>query len=280
MKADTYLLARDILQGKWLVSDPERLLPLARAFLSKTPFVTADRDDDPPVRAEQDGRGSGDSTGIAVIPIHGTMTKYETCESRGSMFIARTIREAAGDGTVAGVVLDIDSGGGSVSAVPPLLEAIRLLRAAGKPVFAHADLCGSAAYWVASQCDALYLDNPLSEAGSIGLVAMVVDSSAPNPETGAREIVVYARESPDKNLPVREALKGNYELLMDELSPVAQQFHRDVCAGRPSLRKDADGVLTGKLFRASDAITLGLADAVRTLDETVEALSAITELQP
>ena len=279
MKADTYLLARDILQGKWLVSDPERLLPVARAFLSKAPFDMEARSSEVTSVQDPDAVGAG-ANRISVIPIHGTMTKYDTCVSRGSMFILKTLREAAGDGTVAGVVLDIDSGGGSVSAVPPLLEGIRLLRAAGKPVFAHADLCGSAAYWVASQCDALYLDNPLSEAGSIGVVAMVVDSSAPNPETGEREIVVYARESPDKNLSVREALKGNCELLMDDLSPVVQQFHRDVCIGRQSIRKDADGVLTGKMFRASDAITLGLADAVRTLDETVEALFAITELQP
>lgn len=37
MKADTFQLARDIVQGKWLVSNPEQLLPIARAFLSKTP---------------------------------------------------------------------------------------------------------------------------------------------------------------------------------------------------------------------------------------------------
>nr|DAM99373.1 MAG TPA: hypothetical protein [Caudoviricetes sp.] len=29
MKADTFQLARDIVQGKWLVSNPDRLLPIA-----------------------------------------------------------------------------------------------------------------------------------------------------------------------------------------------------------------------------------------------------------
>lgn len=279
MKADTFSLARDIVQGKWLVAYPEKLLPIARAFLSKASLEMEVRPSEVLSILDPDVAETG-AKRIAVIPLHGTMTKYDTCESMGTLFIAKQLKEAADDDSVVGVVLDIDSGGGSSSAVPPMLEAIRLCRAAGKKVFAHVDGCGSAAYWVASQCDAVYMDNPLSEVGSIGSMAILVDDTAPDPQTGEKLVVVYARESKDKNLSYREALKGNYDPVMDELSPLVKQFQDDVINGRPGLKKDADGVLTGRMFLPDEAVRLGMADAVHTLSETVEALFAISEMNP
>ncbi len=277
MKADTFQLARDIVQGKWLVSNPEQLLPVARAFLGRTPVemevksAVVSTVDDPDA-------GSGKARGVAIVPLHGTMTKYDTCESDGTTFIANKLREMADDDDVVGIVLDIDSPGGSSSAIPPLLEAIGYARAHGKPVYAHADFCASAAYWVASQCDAIYMDNDLSEVGSIGAMAVLVDNSAANPSTGERTLVVYADESTEKNRAYREALAGNYEFVKAELKPLVNQFRNAVVAGRPNIRKDEKGVLRGAMFGTSDALRLNMADAKKTLSETIEAVFALTSV--
>ena len=277
MKADTSKLARDIMRGLWLVSEPEKLLPIARAFLSKMPLEME-------VKAsyvsEVQDPGSAAETPhkVSVIPIHGTMTKYDTCESYGTTFIAKKIKEASDDSNVVGIVLDIDSGGGSSNSVPPLLEAIRYAKGKGKPVYAHVDMCGSAAFWVASQCHAIYMDNELSEIGSVGCFYVMYDTTAPDPQTGIREITIYSRKSTDKNLAYRKALDGDFDLAMDELDTLVEKFQEAVMAGRPDMDKDADGVLSGRMFLAKDAISHGMADAVRTLDETVEAVFAISEI--
>ena len=198
MKADTFQLARDIVQGKWLVSNPEQLLPIARAFLSKTPVEMEVKSAVVSTVADS-GAQAGKAKSVAIVPLHGTMTKYDTCESYGTTFIANKLREMADDDNVIGLVLDIDSPGGSCSAIPPMLEAISYARSKGKPVYVHADCCASAAYWVASQCDAIYMDNDLSEVGSIGAMAVFVDNSATNPTTGERTLVIYADESSEKN---------------------------------------------------------------------------------
>ena len=150
MKADTFQLARDIVQGKWLVSNPEQLLPIARAFLSKTPVEMEVKSAVVSTVADS-GAGAGKAKSVAIVPLHGTMTKYDTCESYGTTFIANKLREMADDENVIGIVLDIDSPGGSCSAIPPMLEAISYAKAHRKPVYVHADCCASAAYWVASQ---------------------------------------------------------------------------------------------------------------------------------
>ena len=90
---------------------------------------------------------------VAIIPLHGTMIKYGTMCAYGADEIAEAIDEAAADKKVMGIVLDIDSGGGAVDAVAPLVDAIRRTKAMGKPVVACCDLCASAAYWTACECN-------------------------------------------------------------------------------------------------------------------------------
>ena len=277
MKADTFQLARDIVQGKWLVSNPEQLLPIARAFLSKTPVEMEVKSAVVSTVADS-GAGAGKAKSVAIVPLHGTMTKYDTCESYGTTFIANKLREMADDENVIGIVLDIDSPGGSCSAIPPMLEAISYAKAHRKPVYVHADCCASAAYWVASQCDAIYMDNDLSEVGSIGAMAVFIDSTAANPTTGEKTIVIYAEESPDKNFAYREALSGRYEAAKAELKPLVDQFRDAVVAGRPSIHKDQDGVLSGKMFLTADALRLNMADAKKTLSETIEAVFALASV--
>lgn len=277
MKADTFQLARDIVQGKWLVSNPEQLLPIARAFLSKTPVEMEVKSAVVSTVADP-GAGAGKAKSVAIVPLHGTMTKYDTCESYGTTFIANKLREMADDENVIGIVLDIDSPGGSCSAIPPMLEAISYAKAHRKPVYVHADCCASAAYWVASQCDAIYMDNDLSEVGSIGAMAVFIDSTAANPTTGEKTIVIYAEESPDKNFAYREALSGRYEAAKAELKPLVDQFRDAVVAGRPTIHKDQDGVLSGKMFLTADALRLNMADAKKTLSETIEAVFALASV--
>ncbi len=277
MKADTFQLARDIVQGKWLVSNPDRLLPIARSFLNKTP-VEMEVKAASVTTVSDSGALPEKAKRVAIIPLHGTMTKYDTCESYGTTFIAKRIREMADDENVIGIILDIDSPGGSSSAIPPMIEAISHAKTAGKPVYAHVDCCASAAYWVASQCDAIYMDNDLSEVGSIGAMAVFIDSTAADPTTGEKTIVIYAEESPDKNFAYREALSGRYEAAKAELKPLVDQFRDAVVAGRPTIHKDQDGVLSGKMFLTADALRLNMADARKTLHETIDAVFALASI--
>ncbi len=286
MKANTYNLAMDILRSPWLISEPDKMAAIARDFLHKAP-VRMDVSAKKPYGISEARTGSveeGTNTGSSkkkkcmVVPLHGTMTKYDNCTNYGTAGLAESIKRFADDSSVVGLVMDIDSGGGSSNAVPPLLEAIAYFKGTGKPIIAHCDLCCSAAYWVASQCDAIYMDNKLSEVGSIGAYYMFVDDSAPNPTTGERYITVYAEESSDKNYSYRQALEGNVKPAQEELSRLVSVFQEDVKSGRPNIKAKESGVMTGRTFVTEDAITLGMADAQRTLAETVEAVFALAGL--
>ena len=267
-------LAFDIRRGQWLLHDAESMLPAALNFLERLP-VTLDMPEFTVASYAESSDGmlfdaepDNDNEVVTVIRIVGTITKYYCCGTIGAISIAEAISEAAGNNNTIGIVLDIDSGGGNCNAIPFIVEAIRKVQAAGKPIVAHCDLCASAAYWVASQCDAVFADNSLSVFGSIGAMVQFVDDS--NCADGSRIITIYAKESPDKNLSYRKALQGDYELAQEELSPFVTAFHEAVKKGRHRLHADADGVLTGGTFLSQQAIDVGLVDDILTLENTIQ----------
>lgn len=277
-------LAIDIIRGKWLLSDAEALLPQAFNFISHQtselrpllyqPFAYAETGEYYDAFSDK----SGEDQKVVVIPMHGPLTKYWGCATVGTLDVASDLLEFASRNDVIGFVLDIDSPGGASNAVPPMLESIKKVQEKGKSIIAHGDMVSSAAYWIASQCDAIFLDNNLSQAGSIGAYASFLDERE-DKQTGTRLISVYALESGDKNRSYREALDGKYELCQEELSELVKEFHRAVTANRPKLNKEADGVLSGALFNASKAVENGLADGIMSLSECVGNVFIRTEFK-
>lgn len=268
-------LAFDILRGLWLLRDAEALLPYAKAFIHRENLNLEENTTKPRLYSE-----SGDyddilqkpdieAKKVAVIPLHGATIKYWNCSNDGTLALAEYMEVCASREDVIGFVLDVDSPGGAVNSIMPLVQAIRFVRSMGKPIVAHCDQCASAALWIASQCDAVYMDNEMSEIGSLGAYASVLDNRT-NLQTGEKIIYVYADESSDKNKAVREALEGRYDTMKKELSTLVERFRTAVEKGRPKLDTKAEGVLTGAMFYTQDAIAVGLADGQLSLQECIE----------
>lgn len=271
-------LASDILRGRWLIHNSGESLgaavSLAMDFLARR--TTPEEKEDLGVMLLdsagddhfRDNPGSETSGLVCIIPVLGTLTKYDNCFGTSTMEVADIIDEYAAREDIKGFVLDMDSGGGAVNAVMPLVAAIRRAQEVGKPVVAHVDFACSAAYWIASACDAVFMDNLLSEVGSIGAYYQLVDDRH-NLQTGEKIITVYAPQSKDKNLGYRNALEGDFKVLEGELSETVSEFQRQVIANRPDLDAKADGVMSGAVFATAKAIELGLADGMGELDDCV-----------
>jgi protease IV len=209
---------------------------------------------------------------IAIIPIKGTMLKDDTWCSYGMETMGGLLREAADHPNIEGAILDIDSGGGSVDAVAPLVSAIRYSQDNGFPVVAFADLAASAAYWVASEADMIIASNDISaEFGSIGVMVSFADMKPMYEAQGIKFHTVYAPESTHKNLAFENALKGDYQLLQDEvLSPVAKAFQKTVKTNRPDINTSIEGILNGKMFYAKDALKNGMIDKIGTIETAMK----------
>lgn len=275
---NNFQLALSLLRGRWLLADAESLLPHALNFLSRN-TVDMEIPGYEPMLLAADGEmflGDGSSARsdskkkkVAVIPMHGALTKYWGCSTVGCQDVAAEIMELSAREDVVGFVLDIDSPGGASNAVPSMTTAIKHVQKLGKPIVAHCDFCASAAYWIASQCDAVFMDNIMSEVGSIGAYASYLDDRE-NRQTGEKVVTVYAKESPDKNKAYREALEGKYEVCQEELSTLVQMFHKAVKDARPTIKADEPGVFTGATFFTPKAVELNMADAMMSLEDCIQ----------
>lgn len=271
-------LALDIIRGKWLLDDASatKMLDAAREFLSKgnaggdnaSPLaVSFQALDGTSVSIEEADNARPGTPTVLIVPLSGTLTKYDNCFGTATLEVVDLLEQYRQDENVIGFILDIDSPGGAVNAVMPLIEEIRKIQASGKPVISHCDFCASAAYWIATQTDLIIMDNLLSEVGSVGVCASLVDDRE-NKATGERRFTIYAPESKDKNKAYRDALDGKTETLEAELSQTARVFQDAVKAGRPKLKEEA-GVLSGAMFDAAKAIDLNMADAMGDLSSCV-----------
>ena len=221
---------------------------------------------------------------VAVVPLRGDMLKEGTMCSYGTEEIAAVIREAADAKNVVGTRLDIDSGGGAVDAIAPMLDAIAYSRQKGKPVVASCDLCASAAYYVACHCDEVVADNQISaEFGSIGVMMQFPDYAKYYEQKGIKIHTIYSDLSDWKNAPFEAARKGDYKSIRQEtLNPLARQFQEAVKSRRPGLKLDVEGIVSGRMFFARDALQVGLIDRVGTAavaTDEVRRLAASMQLE-
>lgn len=238
--------------------------------------------------SDQGATASGDFTkapegSVAVIPLKGDMMKEGTMCSYGTEELAAVVREAADAENIIGIRLDIDSGGGAVDAIPPMLDAIAYCQSLGKPVVAACDLCASAAYYVASHCDSIVAVNDISaEFGSIGVMMQFPDYAKYYEQKGIKIHTIYSDLSDYKNAPFEAARKGDYKSIKEEmLNPLARQFQEAVKSHRKDLKQDIDGILNGRVFYARQSLANGLIDQIGTTEsatEKVRQLSAQMQL--
>lgn len=209
---------------------------------------------------------------VAVIPLKGDMLKDDTFCSYGTESIADLMREAADSDRISAIRLDIDSGGGSVDAISPMLQAIDYCHSRGKAVVASCDLCASAAYYVACHCDEVMADNDISaEFGSIGVMVQFRDYEKYYEKEGIKTHTIYSDLSNYKNAPFEAARKGDYKAIKDEvLNPLAKQFQEAVKSHRPSLDLKVDGIISGRMFFAKRAVEVGLCDSIGTPTEAAD----------
>lgn len=227
---------------------------------------------------------------VAVIPLKGTMLKNGTLCSYGTAEIADMMLAAASVKNIDGIVMDTDSGGGGADAIAPITQAIARINAMGKPVVGHGDMVGSAALWAFTACNHCMLDNDISsQAGSIGVMTRYVQNKQALEKMGITTNDIYSTLSTHKNKPSRDAESGATDeekfgyLIRTQLDPLAVKFQEHVKASRGSkLDQSVEGILSGAMFFARDAVKYGLADSIGTLSDAVakvKELKAINDFK-
>jgi signal peptide peptidase SppA len=214
---------------------------------------------------------------VAVLPVFGILAQRmnmmtqvsggTSTEALGAAFAA-----AVADPQISAILLDVDSPGGSVFGIQEFAD--RIFQARGsKPIVAVANAtAASAAYWLASQADSLYV-TPSGQVGSIGVLAVHQDRSKQSEMLGVRHTVISAgkyKAAGSDLEPLDEATQVDMQKRVDQYYG---SFVRAVARGR-GVKAEAvrGGFGEGRMVSAGDAVGLGMADGQGTLETVLSGL--------
>lgn len=213
---------------------------------------------------------------VAVIKAAGTLMKGQSSlgGSTSTIQLRREIRAAVNDPTVSGIMLAIDSPGGTVAGTDAVATDVRRARR-HKPVHAFIDDLGaSAAYWIASQAGAVYAGSPTALVGSIGTVLTVYDQSAAAEREGVKTLVFATGPVKGAGTPGAPVSDEQATYFQGVVNGIQQHFDAAVRTGRALTAAQLSAVRSGGVWPASEAVGLKLVDGIKSLDAAVGELAA------
>lgn len=198
---------------------------------------------------------------VAVIPIYGDIgfaSQSPLTQSADANAIISALESAKHDSTIKAILLDINSGGGTVVAAEQIGDELKTI---GKPVVALIRETGaSGAYWIASFANKIVASNN-SIVGSIGVTASYLDFAGLLQNYNVTYVRLVSGENKDIGSPYRAITNDEYNALMKIVGEAQQEFLKTLAENRNMSIDYLNSTLgSGMIFSGADAKTLGLLD--------------------
>ncbi len=197
-------------------------------------------------------------------------------EEAGAENVISGLQAAFKHGDTAGVVLEINSPGGSPVQAAYIYDEIRRLRAKHEAIPLYAvvsDIAASGGYYVAAAADRIYV-NKSSLVGSIGVRLDMFGFVELMQKLGVERRLLTAGENKallDPFLPEQEAQRAHLQGVLNE---VHAHFIDAVKSGRGDRMVESDELFSGLIWSGEQALDLGLVDAYGTRQSVARDLSA------
>jgi len=227
---------------------------------------------------------------IAVVQIDGMIVAGQSGFSMlggaatGSDDVVREIERAVADRDVKGIVLRINSPGGSAAGSQEIYNAVREARRARGGTFvvvaSMADVAASGGYYVCAGADAIFADEA-TVTGSIGAIAMHEDMSGLFEKIGIKPEVIKSGELKDMFNPLTPMTDEARKVVEALVAEVHDQFVQAVADGRENLDREAvEALADGRIYTGQQAAENGLIDEIGGLREALDRAGELAGLGP
>ncbi|KPB94782.1 Signal peptide peptidase SppA, 36K type [Pseudomonas syringae pv. maculicola] len=210
-----------------------------------------------------EGGASRRSSHTALIDVQGVIADKESASAEN---ITTALRDAFGDEKTKGVILRINSPGGSPVQSGYVYDEIRRLRAEKPNIKVYAvitDLGASGAYYIASAADQIYADKA-SLVGSIGVTAAGFGFVGAMEKLGVDRRTYTSGEHKAFLDPFQPQKADETQFWQSVLDTTHRQFIASVKQGRGDRLKDKDHpeMFSGLVWTGEQAVALGLVDGL------------------
>lgn len=172
--------------------------------------------------------------------------------------------------SVKGIVIRLDSPGGSVGPSQEIYEAVKKIK---KPVVASmGSVAASGAFYVACAAPKVYA-NPGTLTGSIGVIMEFANLEKLYDWAKIKRYSIKTGKFKDAGAEYREMTTEDRALLQGVVDDVLSQFKAAVASGRKLSSEKVTAVADGRIFSGMQAKQLGLVDELGTLQDAVDEVA-------
>jgi protease IV len=225
---------------------------------------------------------------IALINIDGIIIENDPPGGIGGLTetytsarrIKKTLRDIKKDETVKGVVLRINSPGGSAAASEEILSDINeFKRQTNIPIVAYfSDMAASGGYYVAMGSDKI-VANPSSITGNIGVLISYLNVEKLAENYGVENIVFKSGPHKDIISSFRAPSAEENQILENLVRDSFENFLEAVSTGRDMEKNKLRPLADGRIYSAVNAQDNGLIDQIGHLEDAAAAAKTMAKLE-
>jgi protease-4 len=198
------------------------------------------------------------------------------------VYVREVLQKAEKDKRIAGIIVKINSPGGTVAASDIIYhELVKFKQMKKIPVYACITGIGtSGGYYVATAAEEITV-HPSAITGSIGVIALKFNIEALLSKIGVEEESIKSGEKKDIFSPFRPSTPEEREIMQTIINHLHGRFVDAIFAQRKGLltKEQIEKLGDGRLYTAEQAMESKLIDHIGYLDDTVERMKKFLGLE-
>lgn len=227
---------------------------------------------------------------LAVIPVEGVI--FGSPSPVGSMtplaVACARLKKARNDPSVRGILLEVDSPGGGITASDILHRRVQKLTGEGEaarnlPVLVHVrDVAASGGYYVAAAADKIWA-HPTSITGSIGVIMPMYSAKELMEKIGVENESVVSGPYKDIGSPFAQNTEKEEEaerrILQGIIDQMYNRFMNVVAEGRGMTESEVKDVADGRIFTSNQAKKKKLIDKIGYRADAIRDLKKLAGIK-
>ncbi|MDY0151560.1 MAG: signal peptide peptidase SppA, partial [Candidatus Cloacimonas sp.] len=190
----------------------------------------------------------------------------------------KLIRDARKNKAYKGIILRVDSGGGSAQASDIILRELELAQTENHlpVVVSMAGVAGSGGYYIACKADRIVAD-PATITGSIGVIGLVFNATEMFKKVRINWSTVKKGENADMGSLSRPWKENEKKMLTDMIEWTYEDFVKKVDDGRkPMNLEQVHQHAQGRIWTGAQALEIGLIDDLGGMDVALDNMRELT----
>jgi protease-4 len=217
---------------------------------------------------------------VALVYGVGTiMTGESVAQVMGGSTVARWIRTARQDSSIAAIVFRVDSPGGSSVGSDVVWREVFLAKQQKPVVVSMSDVAGSGGYWIAMAATKI-VAQPQTLTGSIGVLAGKFSLAGLLDKLGISAEKLTFGEKADIFSPFRPFTAEEKKVLKDQILWTYDQFLAKVADGRQMTKEEVNQVGRGRIWTGRQAKELKLVDELGGLTTALGLAKKLAGIPP